>query len=88
MDDHLFQEKENESVGELFAVCSQIVLKCLHFARVGRRDILWSVNKLARAVTNWTKACNKRLARLISYIVTQVNTGNIVMWETMHNNAD
>ena len=31
-------------------------------------DILWSVNKLARAVTKWTKACDKRLARLISYI--------------------
>ena len=26
------------------------------------------VNKLARAVTKWTKACDKRLARLISYI--------------------
>ena len=28
----------------------------------------WAVNKLARAVTKWTKACDKRLARLISYI--------------------
>ena len=27
-----------------------------------------SVNKLARAVTKWTKSCDKRLARLISYI--------------------
>ena len=26
------------------------------------------VRKLARAVTKWTKACDKRLARLISYI--------------------
>ena len=26
------------------------------------------MNKLARAVTKWTKACDKRLARLISYI--------------------
>ena len=32
-------------------------------ARIGNPDILWSVNKLARAVTNWT-----RLARLISYM--------------------
>ena len=31
-------------------------------------DILLSVNKLARAVTKLTKACGKRLARLISYI--------------------
>ena len=37
-------------------------------ARIGRPDILWSVNKLARAITKWTKACDKRLNRLISYI--------------------
>ena len=30
--------------------------------------ILWSVNKLARSITKWTKACDKRLNRLISYI--------------------
>ena len=29
---------------------------------------LWSVNKLARAVTKWTGACDRRLALLISYI--------------------
>ena len=46
----------------------KIVLQCLYLARIGRPDILWSVNKLARAVTKWTKACDKRLARLISYI--------------------
>ena len=27
-----------------------------------------SVNKLARSITKWTKACDKRLNRLISYI--------------------
>ena len=48
--------------------CSQIVLKCLYLARIGGPDILWSVTKFARAVTKWTKACDKRLARLISYI--------------------
>ena len=56
------------SVGELSTVCSQIVLKCLYLARIGRPDILWSVNKLARAVTKWIQNCDKRLARLISYI--------------------
>ena len=34
----------------------------------GRPDNLWSVNKLARSVTKWTQACDRRLARLISYI--------------------
>ena len=37
-------------------------------ARIGRPDILWSVNKLARSITKWTKACDKRLNRLISNI--------------------
>ena len=66
MDDHHFKEEENRSVGELSTVCSQIVLTCLCLARIGRPDILWSVNKLARAFTKWTKSCDKRLARLIS----------------------
>ena len=66
--DHQFKEEELKSVGELSKVCSQIVLKCLYLARIGRPDILWSVNKLARSITKWTKACDKRLSRLISYI--------------------
>ena len=57
-----------KSVGDLSQVCFQIVLKCLYLARIGRPDILWSVNKLARSITKWTKACDKRLNRLISYI--------------------
>ena len=68
IDDHHFKEEETKSVGELSNACSQIVLKCLNLARIGRLDILWSVNKLARSITKWTKACDKRLNRLISYI--------------------
>ena len=68
IDDHHFKEEELKSVGELSKVCSQIVLKCLYLARIVRPDILWSVNKLARSITKWTKVCDKRLFRLISYI--------------------
>ena len=68
IDDHHFKEEETKSVGELSNTCSQIVLKCLYLARIGRPDILWSVNKLAQSITKWTKACDKRLNRLISYI--------------------
>ena len=64
----IFKEEELKSVGELFKVCSEIFLKCLYLARIGRPDILWLVNKLARSITKWTKACDKRLSRLISYI--------------------
>ena len=67
LDDHHFKEEELKSVGELSQVCSQIVLKCLYLARIGRPDILWSVNKLARSITKSTKICES-LNRLISYI--------------------
>ena len=50
------KKKKTKSVGELSNTCSQIVLKCLYLARIGRPDILWSVNKLARSITKWTKA--------------------------------
>ena len=39
IDDHHFKEEEMKSVGELSHVCSQIVLKCLYLARIGRPDI-------------------------------------------------
>ena len=68
LDDHQFKEEDLKSVGELAKVCSQMVLKSFFLARVGRPDIQWSVNKLARSLTKWTKACDKRLSRLISYI--------------------
>ena len=61
IDDHHIKEEETKSVGELSQVCSKIELKCLHLARIGKPDILWSVNKLARSITKWTKACGKRL---------------------------
>ena len=51
------RKKKLGSVGEFSNVCSQIVLKCLYLARIGRPDILWAVNKLARSITKWTKAC-------------------------------
>ena len=68
MDYHQSKEEQNESVGELSTVCSHTVLKCLSLDRIERPDIPWSVSKLARAITKWTKACDKRLARLISHI--------------------
>ena len=68
IDDHHIKEEGMKSVGESSQICSQIVLKCIYLTRNGRPDILWAVNKLARSITKWTKACDKRLKRLISYI--------------------
>ena len=68
IDDHHLFEEELKSVGELSKVCSQILLKCFYLARIGRPDILCSVNKLARSISKWSEACDKRLNRFISYI--------------------
>ena len=67
-DDHQLKDEEMGSVGELPKVCSQIVLKCMSLARIGRLGILCSASKLARSITKWTRGCDKRLARLISNI--------------------
>ena len=89
IDDHHFKEEEVKSVGELSTENSQIVLKCLYLARIGRPEIPWSVNKLARSITKWIKACDKRLSRLISYIHhTSVYQQNLSCWETPQNNVD
>ena len=56
IDHHHFKEEDLKSVRELSKVCSQIVLKCQYLARIVRPDILWSMNKFARSIANWTKA--------------------------------
>ena len=63
IDDHQFKEEELKSVEEFSNECSQIVLKCLYMARIGSPDILWTGNKLTRAIAKWIRACVKRLAR-------------------------
>ena len=69
IDDQLIPREEYETTGVLSAVCAQTGLKCLYVARIGRPDLLWSVNTLARSVTKWNKACGKRLLRLITCII-------------------
>ena len=76
-DDHQFKEEENQSVGELSAVCSQIVLTCLYLARSGRPDILWFVwtNLLVRSQNGREHVTNAlRVSSCAS--ITQVNTSN------------
>ena len=48
-------------------VISLLSNRLLHLASIGGLDILWSVNKLARADTKWTRACDRPSARFISY---------------------
>jgi hypothetical protein len=54
--------------GLLDPIAARVVLKALYVARIARMDVMWSVNMLAREVTKWTAACDRRLHRLISYL--------------------
>ena len=44
------------------------MLKWDYMTWMARPQLHWTVNSLAREVTKWTLACDKRLHRLISYI--------------------
>ena len=68
IDDHQISDEDFEVKGYLDNIASQIVLTCLYLARHNRPDILWSVNYLARNITKWSVADDKRLHRLISYL--------------------
>ena len=68
VDDHQISDEDFEIKGHLEKIAFQIVLTCLYLARHNRPDILWSVNSLARNMTRWSAADDKRLHRLISYL--------------------
>ena len=68
LDDHLLPPQDTVEPGQLAPIAARIILKCLYIARIGRPDILFAVNVLARQVRTWTRACDKRLERLIAYI--------------------
>ena len=52
-------ELSNRTIQQLYQVSTP---------RVRKLVFLWSVSKLTRSITKWTKVCDKRLSRLISYI--------------------
>ena len=68
LDDSQLSQEDFDNKGRLHDIAAQVVLTCLYLARHNRPDILWSVNHLARHVTKWSQADDKRLQRLISYL--------------------
>ena len=73
IDDHEFKKEVSETLEELSDVRSQIVLTCLYLVRLGRPDLLLTVNSLAGSVTPWRRACEKRFSRMVALIH---HTGN------------
>ena len=68
MEERGFSEEDLTSAGGLAPIAAKILMKVLYAARVYRYDVLYAVTSLAREVTRWTRACDKRLHRLICYL--------------------
>ena len=68
LDDHSFNPEDWTESGKLAPIATRVIMKILYAARMYRFDLLHSVNALARDVTRWCRACDKKLHRLISYI--------------------
>ena len=51
IDDHSISPEEVTTKGVLSPIAAKVVLKVLYTARVGRMDLLYAVNVLAREVT-------------------------------------
>ena len=64
----------------------QATASYMKFSKELTKYILWSVNKLARSVTEWTQACDTddKQDWFLTFI-TQTNSDNIVMWVTRLN---
>ena len=56
-----------EVLGELNGP-SKILMKALWLARLSRPDVLKPICDLASCVQKWTRACDKKLCRLIAYL--------------------
>ena len=68
IDDHHFKEEELKSVGDLAKVSSQVVLKCLYLARIGRPDISMVSEQTCTIDYNMDQSLWQTICRLISYI--------------------
>ena len=54
--------------GNLQPIASKVLMKILYGARMCRYDLLRPTCMLARKVTKWDEACDRKLHRLVSYI--------------------
>jgi hypothetical protein len=68
LDDHQLKPEDFEEEGNLSKDAAKIIMKALYGARLVRFELLWPICSSARQVTKWTRACGKRLHRLMCYI--------------------
>ena len=68
VDDHAISEEDRASPGVLEQDAAKIIMKMLYGARLVRYELLWPICSIARMVSKWSRAEDKRLYRLICYL--------------------
>ena len=68
LDESSFKPEDFEERGVLAPIAASVAMKTFYCARVKRFDVLFSTCALAREVTRWTRASDKQLHRLVSYL--------------------
>ena len=61
-------DEDNEPKGQLQTIAAKDIMKVLYGVRMARYDLLHSRQILACKITKWTKQCDQRLFRIVSYI--------------------
>ena len=87
LDDHHINPEDLEIVGELSETCSQIVLKCLCLARIGRPQLRRTVNCSAMISHKLEPERFARLKLLISHIQNTSKNDTIVTLEIKQQTA-
>ena len=68
IEDHQIPPEDFESKGALSNDAARIVMKALYGARFVKYNLRWPICNLARRISCWSTADDRRLRRLISYI--------------------
>ena len=68
MDDHLLKPEHFEQPGHLSLDAAEVIMKALCGARLVRFEFFWPIRNSAREFSKWTRACDKKLHRLMCCI--------------------
>ena len=80
LDDHQIVTDDFQTVGESAEVCAKLVLKCSSIALIGRPDILWTAEFLAKHPTGWNRTGDKKIGQVSHFHKLQFPTiKNIAM---------
>ena len=67
-DDDKDYDEDNEPKRQLQSIAAKVIMNILYDARMARYDLLHSCQIVACKITKWTKRCDQRLLRIVTYI--------------------